>query len=269
MVEKSEIIQRLDKSVLAVIGSKALLGFEKAHVVANAINELKALLTDDYMRPIMALQGNKLGFRTDKDKTGGYDIPTVRNCLIEAVLMGLQPTGNQFNIIAGNTYPTKEGCGYLLNTFEGLQEHQIICGLPRINDTKTSAAVEVTISWTINGQKNEKVVPIPIKMDAYTSVDSLIGKATRKGRAWLLSRILGTEITDGEVEDTVGKVISSSTLRKTVDQQEEDRLKALINDAPTVEVLESYKEKVKPDQVDLFNQKMEELKTNAAKPGKK
>jgi len=207
----NEIIQKLDSSVLAVIGSSAMQGFEKAHVVSKAINELKELLTDEYMKPIMALKGNRLGFLTDEKfrKAGPYTIDEVRNCLIEAVLMGLQPTGNQFNILAGNTYATKEGCGYLLNNFQGLK-YEIVCGLPRINNEKTGAAVEVSISWTIKDESNEKMVHIPIKMDAYTSVDAVIGKATRKGRAWLLSRITGMEITDGETEDAIHKVVSTS-----------------------------------------------------------
>lgn len=200
MEQKNEVIQRLDKSVLSVIGNATMAGFEKAHAVSNAIIELKALLTDDYMKPIMALQGNKLGFRTDKDKNGGYAIDVVRNCLIEAVLMGLQPTGNQFNIIAGNTYPTKEGCGYLLNNFPGLK-YDLVCSIPRVNAEKTGAAVDVNITWTINGQTNNKSVPIAIKMDSYTSIDAVVGKATRKGRAWLLSTISGMEVTDGDVQD--------------------------------------------------------------------
>lgn len=209
----TSIAKKLDQTVLSVIGSKALQGFEKAHLVAGAIEQLKQQLTAEYMKPIMALQGNKLGFRTDKDKTGGYPLEVVKNCLIEAVLMGLQPTGNQFNIIAGNTYPTKEGCGYLLNNFTGLK-YDLVCGLPKINAEKTGAAVDVLITWTLGGQANEKTIPIPIKIDSYTSVDAIIGKATRKGRAWLLSNITGVEVTDGEIEDVNHTVVSSETLVK-------------------------------------------------------
>jgi len=196
----TEIAQKLDNNVLSVIGSDKIQGFEKSYLVANAISSLSSLLTPEYMKPIMALQGNRLGFKTDKDKTGGYPEATVKNCLIEAVLLGLQPTGNQFNIIAGNMYPTKEGCGYLLNNFKGLN-YDLVCSLPKINQDKTSAAIEVTISWSINGDVKERTIPIPLKMDMYTSVDALIGKATRKGRAWLLSRISGMEITDGDIQD--------------------------------------------------------------------
>lgn len=207
-METTEVTKKLDQSVLSVIGSKTLLGFEKANKVAQAVSDLKTLLTNEYMAPIMNLQGNKLGFRTDKDKNGGYTVDVVKNCLIEAVLMGLQPTGNQFNIIAGNMYPTKEGCGYLLNNFKGLS-YKIVCGLPKVNQDKTSAAVDVNITWKLNGEEKTEVVPIPIKIDQYASVDSIIGKATRKGRAWLLSVVSGVEVTDGEVEDVKHTVVGT------------------------------------------------------------
>ena len=206
----TEITKTIDQRILSVIGNKALAGFEKANVVASAIEELKTLLTPEYMKPIMALQGNKLGFRTDKDKTNGYGMDVVKNCLIEAVLVGLQPTGNQFNIIAGNMYPTKEGCGYLLKNYPTLT-FDIVCGLPKINADKTGSAVDVTIKWKLNNIENEKVIPIPIKIDSYTSVDAIIGKATRKARAWLLSTIMNVEITDGEVEDATHVVVSTHT----------------------------------------------------------
>lgn len=196
----TEIAKKLDSSVLSVIESDKLQGFEKSYLVASAISSLSELLTSEYMKPIMALQGTRLGFRTDKDKSTGYPESVVKNCLIEAVLLGLQPTGNQFNIIAGNMYPTKEGCGHLLNNFKGLS-YNLVCSLPKINADKTSAAVDVKITWKINGESKEEMIPIPLKMDAYTSVDALIGKATRKGRAWLLSRVSGMEITDGDIQD--------------------------------------------------------------------
>lgn len=216
-----EAFKSADRSVLKVIGSATLQGFEKAHVVSTAISELKNLLTPEYMKPIMELQGNKLGFKTDQDKKGGYPVETVKNCLIEAVLFGLQPTGNQFNIIAGNMYPTKEGCGALLNNkdvFPNLKK-TISVGLPRINQEKTSAAFSVQIKWELNGNKREETIDIPIKLDAYTSVDAMVGKATRKARAWLLSELLETEITDGEVEDVNYKVVSSTPIIDANDLQ--------------------------------------------------
>lgn len=237
----TEIAQKLDSNVLSVIGSDKIQGFEKSYLVANAISSLSELLTPEYMKPIMALQGNRLGFKTDKDKAGGYPEATVKNCLIEAVLLGIQPTGNQFNIISGNMYPTKEGCGYLLNNFKGLS-YNLVCSLPRINADKTSAAVEVKISWIINGEKKEETIPIPIKMDSYTSVDALIGKATRKGRAWLLSRVSGMEITDGDISDVSFTVVDPKKRPEEIDEAKAiQNCENFINSSQTIEELNQCK----------------------------
>lgn len=197
-----DVAKKLNGAVASVLTQKNLEGFERAFQISTAITQLTELLTPEYMKPIMAMQGNKLGFKTDKDKTGGYSEAVVKNCLIEAVLIGLQPYGNQFNIISGNMYPTKEGCGYLLDNFEGL-DYDLVCSLPRVNSDRTSASVDVALTWTLNAKKDDKTIPIGIKTDQYTSVDAIVGKATRKGRAWLLSRISGIEVTDGEVTDAV------------------------------------------------------------------
>lgn len=244
------IAKKLNETALSVLGDKSLDGFEKAYQLAEAIGQLSQLLTPEYMKPIMALQGNKLGFLTDKDRAGGYPEDVVKRCLIEAVLSGLQPCGNHFNIIAGNMYPTKEGCGYRLNNIDGLK-YELVCNLPVINQARTSASVDVQVKWTINGDTKEKTIPIPIKMDQYTSVDAIIGKATRKARAWLLSTITGIEVTDGEVTDAV--VINSTN--EEVDKEAE-RVRLMIENAKTVADLDKLEPHVKEGQMDLFKSKM-------------
>lgn len=254
----TEVAKKLNNSVATVLGANTLLGFEKAFLIATAVSELKSLLTKEYMAPIMALQGNKLGFKTDKDKTGGYPEDVVKNCLIEAVLIGLQPFGNQFNIIAGQMYPTKEGLGHLLNNYEGLKQYDIVCNITKISQDRTSASVDADITWTINGEKKEKRVPIPIKIDQYASVDSIIGKATRKGRAWLLSTISGIEITDGDVQDTEAKVVGTTI---TKENKEEERLRIMINEAPTLGALNALVKgkELSSAMQEIFDVKKEEL----------
>lgn len=198
--KNTSVALKLNEAVGSVLNQTNLQGFERAYATAKSIEVLKTLLTPEYMAPIMQLQGNRLGFKSDKDKSGGYPMDVVKNCLIEAVLMGLQPFGNEFNIIAGNTYATKEGVGRLLATWKGLK-YSLICGIPKPNQDGKSAVVEVIIKWTINNESKEETIPISIKMDAYTSVDAMIGKATRKGRAWLISNISGIEIVEADVTD--------------------------------------------------------------------
>jgi hypothetical protein len=220
-----EIAKKQDEIVLSVVSEKALTGFQKAYLVSDAIGKLKELLNDEYMKPIVALQGTKLGFVTDKDKDGGYPIAVVRMCLIEAVLKGYKPYGNEFNIIAGNMYPTKEGLENKLNGWKGLR-YSIISSIKSISSEKTSAMIESVVSWTIDGESNKEIIPIPLKINAYTSVDAMIGKAKRKACAWLLSNLTGESVTDGDVseipttEDVIAEEISENANSEVIDFEE-------------------------------------------------
>lgn len=245
-----DVAKQLNQSVFQVLGEESLQGFEKAYLIASAAGELKKLLTDEYMRPILDLQGNRLGFKTDKDSNGGYPKEVVKNCLIEAVLTGVQPFGNQFNIIAGNCYITKEGFGYLLKNIKGLQ-YEIIPELPRIKDQ--SAAVVMNIEWTINSITKKKGLDIPVKVNQYMGADAVIGKATRKARCWLFNTITGNEIADGDITDVEGVVIKT-----TVRGSEE-----IANDKETTRILD-FIETVKNEQQllevepHLFNDELKE-----------
>jgi hypothetical protein len=241
--KNTAVALKLNEAVGSVLNQTNLLGFERAYATAQSIEVLKTLLTPEYMSPIMQLQGNCLGFKTDKDKSGGYPMDVVKNCLIEAVLMGLQPFGNEFNIIAGNTYATKDGVGRLLATWRGLK-YSLICGVPKPNTDGKSAVVDVNIKWTINDESKEETIPISIKMDSYTSVDAMIGKATRKGRAWLLSAISGIEIVEADVTDAEYLDITPKKNVAEVSKSKEfDRVKAHIelNTTTTIALLKKCK----------------------------
>ncbi len=162
----------------------------------------------------------------------------------EAVLMGLQPFGNEFNIIAGNTYATKEGVGRLLATWKGLK-YSLICGVPKPASDGKSAVVDVNIKWTINQESKEETIPISVKMDAYTSVDAMVGKATRKGRAWLLSAISGIEIVEADVTDIEHvDVTPKKNVAEVSKSKEFDRVKAHIEHPATTTM--AILEKCKP-----------------------
>jgi hypothetical protein len=212
---KEDSLESLNKTVANVLTAENMDGFKKAYLIANAAAELKKALTADYMRPIMELQNNRLGFKTDKKD--GYPEHVVKNCLIEAVLTGVQPFGNQFNIIAENCYITKEGFGHLLACYPGLT-YEIIPRLPRISNDKLSAAIVMDIRWTIKGKSEAREIDFPIKMNQYMGTDAVIGKATRKARAWLFNTLTGMEIGDGDVHDIDSTVISSKVNDPTLEE---------------------------------------------------
>jgi len=263
--QKNEIAIQLNNAVGSVLNQTNLQGFERAYATAKSIEVLKGLLSPEYMAPIMQLQGNRLGFKSDKDKSGGYPVEIVKNCLIEAVLMGLQPYGNQFNIIAGNTYPTKEGLGHVLNNWSGLK-YSLICGVPRPQQDGKSAIIDVNIKWSLNGKDSSETIPIAVKMDAYTSVDALVGKATRKGRAWLLGAISGMEITDADVEDAefLDVTPKKQSAQEVSKQKERDRVIKHIEVSKDIETLERCLPAIADDDEELiilFDDRKRELKT--------
>lgn len=198
--------------VSSVVSDRDLLGIARAYKVATAIEQLREMLTPEYMAPIMKLQGSRLGFRTDLDtlkggaKGPGYNMDIVRDCLIEAVLMGVQPVGNQFNIIKGGCYITKEGFGYILKTIPGLT-WKIKPALPRMKDN--SAAIVMACSYTYNGVKGYEELDIPIRVGEGATTDLVTGKATRKARAWLHATITGSEAPEGDIMDADVMVLKS------------------------------------------------------------
>lgn len=252
----NDFAKELNTVVQNTIGDKAIKHFEKAYLLAAATVELERLLTDEYMKPIMYLQGNKLGFKTDKDREGGYDIKTVRNCLIEAVFTGVLPHGNHFNIIAGNCYITKEGFGYLLKTVDGLS-YDIIPSIPKLFPEQKKAEISMNIEWEIGGVKNAKTIDFSIRLNAGMSDDAIVGKATRKARAWLYNTVTNQEITDGEIED-VGNAVVVETIKPN---KEVERISIMIANAKTVDGLFALEEYVKkyPELKPKFSEKLNEL----------
>lgn len=237
----------LNEKVNNVLAQNSKQLFEKAFVVSSAIVDLKQALSPAIMKPIMALQGNKLGFKTDKDQAGGYPEEVVKNCIIEATLSGLQVVGNQFNIIGGNMYGTKEGFGFLLKNVPGLH-YEIIFELPRINQAKDGAAVVANLTWAIEGKPFKRKLDLAIKMNSYMGADAVIGKATRKARKWLYDTLTGTDIGEGDIQDVPHTIVEEKkTAEETKEAKVDERVLAMIESANSLQALEELKPHLKPE----------------------
>ena len=201
---KNELAVLLDSEVSLVINQRNIEGFQMAFTVANGIAKLNKMITDEHMKDIMPLQNTSLGFKTDKSE-GGYPMTVVKRCLIEAVLWGVQPWGNQFNIIANNMYITGEGFTYLLKKLPGLW-YEIIAGIPKIGEK--TAEVEMTIKWSLNGgAAQERKITFVVKVNASMGSDAVIGKAKRKSKCWLFNTINDVEIVDADADELKAEVI--------------------------------------------------------------
>lgn len=223
LVVRDELVAALDRAaengLLALTESSQ---FKRAFMVAHSMSELKAILTPEVMAPFMELQNTSLGFKTDKPN-GGYSMDVVRECVIAATLNGVHCVGNEFNIISGQCYVTKNGFGHKLKDIQlngwkdasrdiksfGWMETP---GVPVLKNG--GAIIEYTLDWTINGKAFNKTLTLAIRVNSGMGADAIIGKASRKARAWLFSAVTGMEIGDGDADDanivdTVAKEIKS------------------------------------------------------------
>jgi hypothetical protein len=173
--------------------------FRRAFAVAEAVYQLKALLTPEVMKPILNLQNTSLGFQTDR-REGGYPLDTVKECLIDAVLSGVSPVGNEFNIIAGRAYITKNGMLHKLSTVDGLS-YTMTPGIPKMAG-EGGAAIIMAIDWTFNGKTNHKDLALAVRINKGMGADAIIGKATRKAAAWLYQTVTGQTVDEGDANES-------------------------------------------------------------------
>lgn len=182
--------------------------FHRAIHVAQAMREIQDLMTGEVLENILYLQGSPLGFLTDKDSAGGYPPEKVRDLVIEATLMGLAVIGNEFNIIAGRIYATKNGLTRLVREFPGMTDLKITEGKPEPSNNNQGAYVPMTAKWLLNGQPDVIEAIIPVRVNSGMGADAIFGKATRKLLAKIYSRLTGSKQSfvddpDDEIESEV------------------------------------------------------------------
>ena len=205
-------------------------------VAADIVGKLRSLMTQEIVETyFMPLMGSRVGFLTDRDKevNGKKPVPygweTVRDCIIDAACIGLAPIKNQFNIIAGSMYPTKEGYTALLKKI-GVKCYVSTSG-DRSNPASQNADIECKVSYKEpadpDRMKNFTYLAAP-KKNQYSSLDQLKGKAERKAKKALYELITGIDL--GDADETSGAVDDQ---QQNV-QSRKDALRASKGEAPTL-----------------------------------
>lgn len=219
------VIQQIEEVVknteIALLGATGKI--TKTFAMARGIQALRAQITPEMMTTyVMPLMNTPLGFKTDKDpkrkvqKEGQWIAPTpypmevVKDCIITVMLRGGQIVGNEFNIISGQAYFTKEYFQRALGELPGVTNIVASPGLPVIEGKK--AKIRYGLSWKVKGISDQLKDTtgaagrvFEIRCDAYSSVDQIIGKADRKAYAAAYRQIVGSElaIPDGDADDFV------------------------------------------------------------------
>ena len=174
------------------------------------VQQLRTALSDEVMKAVfMPLMNTTIGFRTDKDpnkptkqKDGSYKAPqpysveVVRDCLIDAISIGLMPTGNQMNIIAGRMYPTKEGYTALLKKIGC--KYIISVGQDQQKPDAPFAEIPCKINYDWNGDKGGYTFIATVKKDSFSSADQLRGKAERRAKKSLYEYLTGCDFGDAD-----------------------------------------------------------------------
>lgn len=217
------IMAAQDKFEVALRNASAIdivNNFGAAFNAAQIIMLLREALTDEVLNTIfMPLMNSKVGFRTDRDgkidrKTGKakplYDQNTVREAIIDAALIGLRPTGNQFNIISGTMYPTKEGYTSLLKKIGA--KYIIDYSQPTIAPQGFATFV-CKINYEFKGDKNAFNVTATVRTDQYSSYDQLRGKAERRAKKALYEYLTGTDY--GEADEASSRPIDTPYIDMT------------------------------------------------------
>lgn len=192
--------------------------FARTIAYGMAVAEMREALGDGVMRSIMKLKGSKLGFRTDENVQNVYPMELVRDCVVDAATLGLQCVGNQWNIIGGNMYVTKEGFTYLLRKLcaEGkLRDMKFIYHPAEITESSTQGKrkdgspyqkieregkVRVDVSCMWQGKPVQEQLEFIVRVNAGMSQDAVLGKAERKAKAWLFNYLTDQCIGDGDAE---------------------------------------------------------------------
>ena len=206
-------------------GLQTVNNYAAAFQAATVVSLLRDAMTDEVMELIfMPLMNTKVGFLTDhngKPRSGGrpalplYPKEVVRDCIIDAVSIGLLPTGNQFNIIADRMYPTKEGYTALLRR---LGVKYVIDVSYDKSQTKGFAEIPCKIAFEHNGEKNSFSIVATVKKDDYSSPDQLRGKAERRAKKALYEYITGCDFGDADEESSIPVDTTYTEIKENANQ---------------------------------------------------
>jgi hypothetical protein len=224
MAEKESTEQAIEKisndveqaiKECGVAAIRDLPKFKQAISLAKGMRELRRAVDETFVKHcLMPLMGTTLGFLADRPnpkESEPYGPLVVRDCAIEAMIRGFNVVGNEFNIIAGRFYGTKNGYARLVQEFPGLTDLVLQPGVPTLAGDR-GALVPFTATWRLHGKpmsiecqlvKDGADTRIPVKVNGGMGPDAILGKAERKMLFRIYQRVNGSSYgaTDGEVGD--------------------------------------------------------------------
>lgn len=223
-----EIVGKYGLSKLREAGSH----MERMVLLAEGMQQLRGLITGPLLDKVMALQGSKLGYRTDKDNTEkGYGPEVVKDVMVEATLRGAHMVGNEVNIIASGCYLTKEYFERATREFPGVTNIVVELAVPTMKEG--GALVAGWVRYELNGEpkvyerykfSDEKDMRIAVRVNSGMGADAVLGKAKRKLLAGLFEQLSGMSVVEGEVDE--GDIIDVPAVKRSSESKLNDEVDA-------------------------------------------
>lgn len=166
-----------------------------------AFAQIEKLWEGDLLDLLLHMADNPLGFRTDA-KEKPYPPIVIKRAAIECALRGGSIFGNEFNVIAGKCYMTKEF--FERKVRELVSELRVIEHVPQ--QAQNAALVPMEATWIYAGKpdsirclKTEHGdLRIWVRVNAGMGVDAILGKAYRKLYARIYRRVTGSAWIEAE-----------------------------------------------------------------------
>ena len=225
LAEIDQVAKDASLERLASMPSKA----HRAIALANGINALRNLVDGPILDSWLTLADTPLGFKTDrapgsKDRNGKaltpYRREVIRDAIIDALLRGAEIIGNEFNVISGKYYLTKEYFERQLKEI-GVEQLRVVEGVPQtMGSNGQGALVPMRASWVYaeteqsidcieeNGQDNR----IAVRVNSGMGTDAILGKAYRKLYARIHRRCTNSTWLAKEIDTVDGEVAEPSRL---------------------------------------------------------
>lgn len=184
-------------------------GFEKELAVAQALQDLRALLTPKLMAPVLGLMNTSLGFRTDRDPKAAsgdpnglpataYGLEVVRECFIEAKLRGFLTLGNEWSIIAGRFRACKNGFRRKIIRSPGLTDFRDQYHLPPAAGNRATS-VRCSATWKCHGLDDGFECELPVEVSPFSGPEAILDEAERRFLQRVHDRLTGANTPVAEV----------------------------------------------------------------------
>lgn len=201
----------------------------KTMIAAAAMNQLRALLTDEVMADVMQLVGSPLGISVENNAQ--WPMPVVRDVVLAGLLQGARIVGGEMHIASGKLYLRKEYWERRFKEFDGVTDvRPPDLGLPRYQRLvdKDYATVQCKLSYRF---KNKPYVldrtgdsAITVLCNSGMKLDAIHGKVKKRLYQTAFAVVSGQHVVDDEDGTIEGTIVGHGDQRPAEDAEFERKL---------------------------------------------